>query len=61
MTFNQDSFKDEMFILLKDKYKYNEKNLKVWEQLRVHHILNGLYIMVKKAERKNKNETKNYI
>ncbi len=51
MTFNQDTFKDEMFILLKDKYKYNEKNLKLWEQLRVHHILNGLYIMVKKTRK----------
>ena len=61
MTFNQDSFKDEMFILLKDKYKYKKENLKWWEQLRVHYILNGLYIMVKKTERKNKNETKNYI
>ena len=51
MTFNQDSFKDEMFMLLKDKYKYNEKNLKLWEQLRVHHILNGLYIMVCKTRK----------
>ena len=51
MTFNQDSFKDEMFILLKEKYKYNEKNLKLWEQLRLHHILNGLYIMVKKTRK----------
>ena len=51
MTFNQDSFKDEMFILLKKKYKYNEKDLKLWERLRVHHILNGLYIMVKKTRK----------
>ena len=51
MTFNQDSFKDEMFILLKEKYKYNVKNLKLWEQLRVHHILNGLYIMFKKTRK----------
>ena len=61
MTFNQDSFKDEMFILLKDKYKYNEKNLKWWEQLRVHYILNGLYTIVEKTRKENKNETKNYI
>ena len=51
MTFNQDSFKDEMFILLKEKYKYNGKNLKLWEQLRLHHILNGLYVMVKKTRK----------
>ena len=51
MTFNQDSFKDEMFILLKEKYKYNGKNLKLWEQLRLHHILNGLYFMVKKTRK----------
>ena len=49
--FNQDSFKDEMFILLKDKYKYNEKNLKWWEQLKVHHILNGLYTAVEKTRK----------
>jgi len=51
MKFNQDSFKDEIFIFLKEKYKYNEKNLKLWEQLRLHHILNGLYIMVKKTRK----------
>ena len=51
VTFNQDSFKDEMFILLKEKYKYNGKNLKLWEQLRLHHILNGLYVMVKKTRK----------
>jgi len=51
MTFNLDSFKDEMFILLKEKYKYKEENLKLWEQLRLHHILNGLYIMVKKTRK----------
>ena len=51
MTFNQDTFKDEMFILLKEKYKYKEENLKLWEQLRLHHILNGLYIMVKKTRK----------
>jgi len=49
--FNQDTFKDEMFILLKEKYKYKEENLKWWEQLRVHYILNGLYIMVKKTRK----------
>lgn len=49
MTFNQDSFKDEIFIFLKEKYKYNEKDLKLWDKLRVQHILNGLYIMVKKT------------
>ena len=51
MTFNQDTFKDEMFILLKEKYKYNEKNLKLWEQLRLHHILNGLYDAVEKTRK----------
>ena len=51
MTFNQDTFKDEMFILLKEKYKYNEKNLKLWEQLRLHHILNGLYNAVEKTRK----------
>ena len=56
MKFNQDSFKDEIFIFLKEKYKYNEKNLKLWDQLRVQHILNGLYIMVKKT--KNESEGK---
>jgi len=55
MTFNQDSFKDEMFILLKEKYKYNEKNLKWWEQLRVHYILNGLYNAVEKTRKENIN------
>ena len=55
MTFNQDSFKDEMFMLLKDKYKYNEKNLKWWEQLRVHYILNGLYNAVEKTRKENIN------
>ncbi len=49
--FNQDTFKDEMFILLKDKYKYNEKNLKLWQQLQVHHILNQLYTVVEKSRR----------
>jgi len=55
MTFNQDTFKDEMFILLKKKYKYNEKNLKWWEQLRVHYILNGLYNAVEKTRKENIN------
>jgi hypothetical protein len=55
MTFNQDSFKDEMFMLLKKKYKYNEKNLKWWEQLRVHYILNGLYDAVEKTRKENIN------
>jgi hypothetical protein len=55
MTFNQDSFKDEMFMLLKKKYKYNEKNLKWWEQLRVHYILNGLYNAVEKTRKENIN------
>ena len=59
MKFNQDSFKDEIFIFLKEKYKYNEKNLKLWDQLRVQHILNGLYIMVKKT--KNESEGKRWI
>ena len=49
MTFNQDSFKDEMFMLLKKKYKYNEKNYKWWEQLRVHYNLNVLYDAVEKT------------
>ena len=51
MTFNQDTFKDEMFILLKEKYKYKEENLKRWEQLRVHYILNGLYNAVEKTRK----------
>jgi hypothetical protein len=51
MTFNQDSFKDEMFILLKKKYKYKEENLKWWEQLRVHYILNSLYTIVEKTRK----------
>ena len=51
MTFNQDTFKDEMFMLLKEKYKYNEKDLKLWERLRVHHILNGLYNAVEKTRK----------
>ena len=55
MTFNQDSFKDEIFMLLKKKYKYNEKNLKWWEQLRVHYILNGLYNAVEKTRKENIN------
>ena len=49
--FNQDTFKDEMFILLKDEYKYNEENLKWWEQLRVHHIFNELYYTVEKSRK----------
>jgi len=51
MTFNQDSFKDEMFILLQNKYRYKEKNLKWWEQLRVHHILNELFYTVEKTRK----------
>jgi hypothetical protein len=54
MTFNQDTFKDEIFIILKDKYKYKEENLKWWEHLRVHEILNGLYTVVEKARKENR-------
>ncbi len=45
---NQDTFKNEMFTLLK-KYKYEHQNLKQWEQLRVHQILNELYTAVNKT------------
>ena len=48
--FNQDTFKEQLFMFLKI-YHYKEENLKWWEQLRVHHIFNELYYTVKKSRR----------
>lgn len=48
--FNQDTFKEQLFMFLKI-YHYKEENLKWWEQLRVHYILNELYYTVEKTRK----------
>ena len=48
--FNQDTFKEQLFMFLKI-YHYKEKNLKWWEQLRVHHIFNELYYIIEKSRK----------
>tara|TARA_Y100000114_G_scaffold139349_1_gene143248 strand:- start:48 stop:212 length:165 start_codon:yes stop_codon:yes gene_type:complete len=46
----QDEFKEKLFMFL-ETYNFNEENLKEWERLRVHHILNELHEAVKKSRK----------
>ena len=49
--FNQDTFKEQLFVFLETYHNLNKLNLTKWERLRVHIILNELFEAVKKSRK----------